>query len=459
MKHILVVDDNKVNLVSAKNVLSGLYKVTAVTMGAQALKFLENNTVDLILLDKNMPEMDGFQVMEEIHNREKIKSIPIVFLTAETDAVVEARCIREGAIDFISKPFVPEVMLSRIEKVLELDEHRKCLARELDERTKEVTLARSKSLQDALTGLWNRSYTEEKVNELLQAKIQGALFMMDMDNFKTINDTYGHIAGDQTLKMFAETIREVCGKEDVLCRIGGDEFVAFIKGVTSKSELSNIASNIISLMGKRIKELQFECHSSVSIGISQAPDDGADFATLYNAADKSLYYVKQNGKGAFHFFSERNNGVNERASKLIDLTYIKEFMNRQDPSKGAYLLDFENFRHVYNFVRRFVERSHAQVQTLLFTLYFKKGCVEKTEDMELALDLLDQAIFSSLRRMDVSTRYSSRQVIVMLVDTRTENADLVAHRIIDTFTHFYIGQSILIDYEKVEMDGRGENKV
>ena len=160
MKHILVVDDNKVNLVSAKNLLSGNYKVTAVTMGAQALKFLENNVVDLILLDKNMPEMDGFEVMAKLQEREKTKNIPIVFLTADSDAGIESRCIREGAFDFIAKPFVPEVMLSRIEKVIELDELRRNLAKELDEKTKEVRLVRNKALQDVLTCLWNRSYTE-----------------------------------------------------------------------------------------------------------------------------------------------------------------------------------------------------------------------------------------------------------------------------------------------------------
>lgn len=458
MKHILVVDDNKVNLVTAKNFLTGTYKVTAVTMGAQALKFLENNRVDLILLDKNMPEMDGFEVMAKLKEKDNTKDIPVVFLTADTDAGVESRCIREGAFDFIAKPFIPEVMLSRIAKVLELEELRSNLAKELDEKTKEVTTIKSKSQQDALTGLWNRSYTEEKVNELLEAGVPGALFMIDMDNFKAINDNYGHIAGDQTLKMFADTLRTHCSKDDILCRIGGDEFVVFVKDITGKPELSNLASDIIRDLAKKLDELKFDTNSSVSIGISQAPDDGGEFNKLYNAADKSLYYVKQNGKNSFHFFSERNINETQRASKLIDLAYIREFMNRQDPSRGAYLLDFENFRHVYNFVRRVVERSHAQVQTLLFTLSVRPGHIEKTEEMELALDLLDQAIFSSLRRMDVSTRYSSRQVIVMLVDTKRENADLVASRIINAFRHFYLGNAIDIDYEKVEMDSRVEGK-
>ncbi len=141
------------------------------------------------------------------------------------------------AVDFIVKPFVPEVMLSRVSRALELEDLRRELSDKLEQKTKEVTDIKAKSCQDALTGLWNRSHTEEVVNELLSSGESGALMMIDMDNFKAINDTYGHIAGDQVLKMFAETLREFSDEGDVLCRIGGDEFVVFLKGETSKKEI------------------------------------------------------------------------------------------------------------------------------------------------------------------------------------------------------------------------------
>ncbi|MBQ9948591.1 MAG: response regulator, partial [Oscillospiraceae bacterium] len=128
MKHILIVDDNKSNLAAAKTVLCDSYKITAVTMGQQALKFLENNTCDLILLDINMPEMDGFEVMEKIKANEQRSSIPIIFLTADDDAETENRCLEAGAMDFIAKPFVPSVMRLRIGRILELEDMRKKLA-------------------------------------------------------------------------------------------------------------------------------------------------------------------------------------------------------------------------------------------------------------------------------------------------------------------------------------------
>ncbi len=123
MKHILVVDDNKTNLVSAKTALDGIYKVTAVTSGVQALNFLERNTYDLILLDINMPEIDGFEVLDEIKQREMsgtlpAGNIPVLFLTADNDAEIWEQCIARGAMDVMEKPFVKSVMLARIGYIL-----------------------------------------------------------------------------------------------------------------------------------------------------------------------------------------------------------------------------------------------------------------------------------------------------------------------------------------------------
>lgn len=137
MKRIMVVDDDKVNLASAKSVLSNTYNVTAVTSGAQALKFLERNTCDLILLDINMPEMDGFQTMERIR-AEVANPPPIIFLTAETDENTESKCLKAGAMDFITKPFSDIVMHSRIGRILELTELKNGLEDKLNERTRHI---------------------------------------------------------------------------------------------------------------------------------------------------------------------------------------------------------------------------------------------------------------------------------------------------------------------------------
>ncbi len=140
MKHILIVDDNKTNLVMAKQELSGEYLVTPVTSGAQALLFLEKKHTDLILLDITMPEMDGWETMQRIRANEEWSQIPIIFLTADSSPETEARCLTDGAVDFIAKPFVPQVMRSRIARILELHDLREDLATRLDEKTKQLEL-------------------------------------------------------------------------------------------------------------------------------------------------------------------------------------------------------------------------------------------------------------------------------------------------------------------------------
>lgn len=452
MKKILIVDDNKLNLTVAKNVLRSIYEITAASSGTEALEFIRNQSFDLILLDINMPEMDGFEVLEKLKTDHINKDIPVIFLTADSDADTETKCFMSGALDFIAKPFVPEVMRSRIARILELEDLRKSLAQKLMQKTQEVTDIKNKSQKDALTGLWNRNYTEDAVNKLFESGENGALMMIDMDNFKAINDNYGHIAGDRTLKMFAETLEKYCGKEDILCRIGGDEFVVFVRSAHSKNELSNLAGDILVDLCRKLEECKFETNSSVSIGIAQSPDDGKDFKELYNAADKALYYVKQNGKNSFHFFSDKKEAENSRSTNAVDLNYLREIMARTDSGNGAYLMDYDNFHHVYNFIRRFVERDKRDVSTLLFTAVSATGGEPEISEVETALEILEKAIYNSLRRVDVSTRYSSKQLVVILMNANTENSELVAKRIIDVFNKLYTNGKIRLEYGIAQMN-------
>lgn len=124
MKQILVVDDNKTNLIMAKTVLSEKYKVIAVTMGAQAIKYLETNTCDLILLDVDMPEMDGFEVIKRVKEMNLTNEPPVLFLTGNTQGEILERCITEGGFDVMEKPFVSNVLLNRIALIFELIDYR-----------------------------------------------------------------------------------------------------------------------------------------------------------------------------------------------------------------------------------------------------------------------------------------------------------------------------------------------
>ena len=126
-KVILVVDDDRTNLIMAERLLGKEYQIISVTSGEQALKFLSKRKPDLILLDINMPEMDGFEVMRNIKENEEWEKVPVIFLTADRDADTEVECLQMGAVDFIGKPFEPEIMRNRIRRTLEIEEYRKDL--------------------------------------------------------------------------------------------------------------------------------------------------------------------------------------------------------------------------------------------------------------------------------------------------------------------------------------------
>jgi len=455
MKHVLIVDDDNINLTCARTVLKGFCKVTPTISGTQALHFLENNTPDLILLDIQMPFMDGFEVMRHIRENPKTAQIPVIFLSANANAVTESDCLAMGAIDFIAKPFVPSVLLNRINKALAIEDKHKILSEELNERIREVDDIKDRSQKDALTGLYNRLFSENAVNKLIKAGHIGTVFMIDMDNFKAINDEYGHIAGDNVLKMMADTLRSAsASNNDILCRIGGDEFIAFFDGITDKKTVSEKAANMINDICHKLDSLNYKTRASISVGIAQVPEDGTEFNKLYNAADKALYYVKQNGKNSFHFYSESSATERSKAGQLVDIAYLKEALNRSDTGHGAYKMDFDAFHHVYNFINRIISRSDNSVESVLFTLMPVPNTDPDTSEAELAIEMLEQAIFVSLRRDDISTRYSSRQIFVVLMNAKDEDIENIVNRINNTFFELYIGGMFSIAYDFVKMEGK-----
>ena len=221
----------------------------------------------------------------------------------------------------------------------------------------------------------------------------------------------------------------------------------------SRVFLENKAEKIIAYMSRFFDEQGYGTNSSVSIGIAKYPEDGADFQELYNAADKALYYVKQNGKDSYHFYSDQYAEEKERSSNKVDLKYLRDVMYRMDLDNGAYILDYDIFHYVYNFLRRIVERSGKEVQTILFTLKGPDTAMENSQDAETAIELLERAVVTSVRRVDVATRYSNRQFIVVLMDANEENGKFVAERILDNLGKMYRGE-LYFEYDIVKMDGK-----
>ncbi len=149
---ILVVDDDKTNLTLAQKILLSQYRIAATNSGKAALKYLEHNHPDLILLDINMPEMDGFEVMEQIRSDARTADIPIIFLTADDKADTEIRCFQMGAVDFVRKPFIPDVLMSRVSKTIELERYRNNLEKMVEEQSDKITESarRISAIQDSV---------------------------------------------------------------------------------------------------------------------------------------------------------------------------------------------------------------------------------------------------------------------------------------------------------------------
>ena len=198
---IAVVDDDALLLRSAKDLLEGYaMRVTPLRSGSALLKFIENNTPDLVVLDILMPEMDGFETFHQLRAlEEKLgrHTTPVIFLSGDNDMAAERRGLRDGASDFVRKPIDKDILVSRIFNTIESH--------------KTIELLTEKATLDKLTGFINKASGIEKISEMCQDH-DGALMLFDLDNFKLVNDIYGHDMGDEVLIAFSEIVSTTPGK-------------------------------------------------------------------------------------------------------------------------------------------------------------------------------------------------------------------------------------------------------
>ena len=191
---IVVVDDDAMSLASVRNMLSEEnMHVSCMRSGIALLKFLEKNTPDLILLDVIMPDMDGFETyhaLRKLEDKSGRPHVPVIFITGENDSAVEQKGLDIGASDFIRKPINKEIIVRRIDNTI------------LNRKTIETLT--DEAMIDGLTGLLNKDRVTERVSKLCGRK-SGSLMIMDLDNFKLVNDLFGHDMGDRVLLSFAKS--------------------------------------------------------------------------------------------------------------------------------------------------------------------------------------------------------------------------------------------------------------
>lgn len=305
----------------------------------------------------------------------------------------------------------------------------------------------SKTDMDHLTGLSNRSYGEAKTGNLLGEGHKGALLIVNLDDFKVINDTYGHLMGDKVLKILAGVLADSVSEKEVLFRLAGDEFGLFLTDLVQRNEIEERIHGMMAEFVERMDAIRFHDAARFSVGIALSPADGKNFTILYANADKALYYVKRSGKNAFSFFRDAQT-VTARRNPDMDLDHIRLMLEgRMDSGTGAYKVPYEELKSIYTYLSRCVKRKGQMVQTLLFTLGNEGREYLDNEVYEDAMSTLEVATAYSLRMVDVGCRYSSLQYIVILVDTNLENGRMVAERVVNQFYKIYSGSSIALSYD------------
>ncbi|MGJ0322179.1 GGDEF domain-containing response regulator [Aliarcobacter cryaerophilus] len=291
---ILVVDDMTTTLLLIHDLLKDTYEVKIAKSGTKALEILESpNDIDLILLDIEMPEINGYDVCKRIKNNETIKNIPIIFITGRTSQEDEEYGLNLGAIDYITKPFNKAIVKLRIKNYLDL-------------KIKNDMLEKL-SMYDGLTNIRNRRFFDETFektfNEIKRDKKSLAVLMIDIDFFKPYNDNYGHGQGDETLRKVAKALEKTIKRaSDFVARYGGEEFVILLKDI-NKDGVEAVANNLLNAVRELKITHEFskiEKYVTVSIGASfyNSSSDITKLELLLKA-DETLYNVKNSGRNNF----------------------------------------------------------------------------------------------------------------------------------------------------------------
>ncbi|HAZ45383.1 MAG TPA: GGDEF domain-containing response regulator [Cyanobacteria bacterium UBA11369] len=336
---ILIVDDTPNNLKVLSQALTDAgYTVAVAKSGETAIKQIEYKPPALILLDVLMPEIDGFETCDRLKSNPATKDIPIIFMTALTDTVDKVKGLSLGAVDYITKPFQIEEVLARVKTHLEIrrlnitlerqnsrlkqeiDAHQKAraalqqLTEELEQRVQQRTAELSQALNDlrksqekleydafhdSLTGLPNRVWLIKRLKHLIEANLNYTVLFVDLDRFKVINDSLGHITGDELLKWVAARMQACLKAPNTAIRMGGDEFVILLE----TGEATQVARQLLEQLSLPFNFNDYEVVIGASIGITSSKMAYQNPMDALRDADIAMYRAKQERNGSYQIFT------------------------------------------------------------------------------------------------------------------------------------------------------------
>jgi two-component system cell cycle response regulator len=301
---ILVVDDNQDNIeIIATRLRFRGYEILEASDGAQALALVREAAPDLILLDVMLPDIDGYEISRRIKGDNDLPFVPIILVTARDSTQDKVAGLDAGADDYLTKPINFPELEARVRSMLRI----KRLQDELEEKNRQLERL---SISDGLTGLFNHrhihSLLAEEFERVERTHDCMSVAMFDLDRFKSVNDTYGHQAGDRVLVALSDILRESARDIDRLGRYGGEEFMALLPETCIDD-----AAVFVERVRREVARTHFDIgreqplHMTLSAGVATYPHEMIhDVETLVRLADEALYAAKAGGRDRIVRFDE-----------------------------------------------------------------------------------------------------------------------------------------------------------
>lgn len=294
---------------------------------------------------------------------------------------------------------------------------------------------------DYLTGLLSRKEGENRIIQAMKEK-DGCLAFVDLDNLKRTNDTMGHLAGDYALKTVADVLSEY-GKDAIVSRLGGDEFVYYMIGV-NREEAAKTIEQIMKSFAKKKENNTYLSVSSLSIGLCTTTTVDI-YSEIIKKADRALYYVKQSGKCGYYFY---NNNVDEaKQEKQVDLKRLVSSLKEQGAYSGSLSVEYREFAKLYDYIQHLGERYEYNVHLILIRLEPANQNKLYIDEKEHAMTCMEKTIQASLRSVDISTRFSGEQFVVILTDAQNEYVEVITKRISENFHKIYDRKLINVHFD------------
>lgn len=301
---MLISDDFDIDREMLKEIFEDEFDIMEADNGRKCIELVKQygNRISVILLDIQMPEATGLDVLEYRNTDAVFRNIPVIVITINDDTKSQMEIFQLGATDYITKPFIQEIIKYRVHNVLS--------AYNVEEIVRERESLRAQSELDLMTELYNKVTSERLIGSLLANNTShNALMIVDIDDFKYVNDTHGHLTGDHTICAVAELLSGYFRKTDIIGRIGGDEFVVFMIGIPSKDLARQKADRFANLL-KYQPNIQLPVNVTVSIGLTISDPRPYTYEELFKEADQALYQAKRNGKGQYAEYGVENKHLN-----------------------------------------------------------------------------------------------------------------------------------------------------